>query len=395
MRKATQQQTKNHNKRLILKTIYDRSEISRASIARSTRLTRTTVSTIVAELIADDLVAEIGPVAIDRGKPPILLNIPDSSRHLIGVDLANSEFRAAVLDMRGNILHRHSLPVANRSGETAVQLVYDLIETLLATTSRPLLGIGIGTPGLMDAENGIILQAIDLDWQNLPLRHLLETRFQLPTYVANDSQAAALGEFIFGQRQSDSNLVVVKAGRGIGAGIVLNRQLHYGDHSGAGEIGHITVVENGKPCRCGHFGCLETMSSSRAIVEAAQHIAQTDPNSYLYPFAQTPERITTELIHKALLAGDGAVKQIINEAGHYLSIAIANIIGLLNVKHIVVAGSMARFGNALLEPIQTHLQQRALASLVQKSEISISNLGQDIVVQGAAAILLSQELGLV
>ena len=395
MRKATQQQTKNHNKRLILKTIYDRSEISRASIARSTRLTRTTVSTIVAELIADDLVAEIGPVATDRGKPPILLNVPDSSRHLIGVDLANSEFRGAVLDLRGNVLFRHSLPVANRSNQAALQLVYELVETLLAAATRPLLGIGIGTPGLMDAENGVILQAIDLDWQNLPLRQLLEDRFRLPVYVANDSQAAALGEFIFGQRQSDSNLVVLKAGRGIGAGIVLNRQLYYGDHSGAGEIGHIVVVENGKLCRCGHFGCLETVASSRAIVEAAQCIAQTDATSSLHQYAATPERITTELVHQVLQAGDAAVQQLINEAGHYLSIAIANIIGLLDVGHIVVAGSMARFGNALLEPIQTRLQQRALASLVKKSEVSISHLGQDIVVQGAAAILLSQELGLV
>ncbi|MCA9968056.1 MAG: ROK family protein, partial [Anaerolineales bacterium] len=109
----------------------------------------------------------------------------------------------------------------------------------------------------------------------------------------------------------------------------------------------------------------------------------------------TPERITTELVHQVLQAGDEAVQRLINEAGHYLSIAIANIIGLLDVGHIVVAGSMARFGNALLEPIQTRLQQRALASLVKKSEVSISHLGQDIVVQGAAAILLSQELGLV
>lgn len=395
MRKATQQQTKNHNKRLILKTIYDRAEISRASIARSTRLTRTTVSTIVAELIADELVAEIGPVATDRGKPPILLNVPDSSRQLIGVDLADSEFRGAVLDLRGNILFRHSVPVANRSSEAALQLVYDLVEKLLAGAKRPLLGIGIGTPGLMDAENGVILQAIDLDWQNLPLRQLLEAQFRLPVYVANDSHAAALGEFIFGQRQSDTNLVVLKAGRGIGAGIVLNRQLHYGDHSGAGEIGHITVVENGKPCRCGHFGCLETVASSRAIVEAAQQLAQTSPSSYLHPFAATPERITTEVVHQAVRAGDAEVQQIMNEAGHYLSIAIANIIGLLNVEHIVVAGSLARFGTSLLEPIQFHLRQRALTSLVQKSEVSISQLGQDIVVQGAAAILLSQELGLV
>jgi N-acetylglucosamine repressor len=394
MKKATRQQTKAHNSRLILKTIYDEGEISRADVARLTGLTRTTVSDAVAELIEGGLVAEVGLGPSAGGKPPILLSVVDDSRYLIGIDLAESEFRGAVINLRGGIKHRLSLPIHDSDGEAALALVYDLIDELVAVADSPILGVGIGTPGLMDARRGVVRNAVNLDWHNLPLGDLLEERYELPVYVANDSQVAALAECTFGDSKDASNVVLIKVGRGTGGGIVLNQQLYYGDGFGAGEIGHVAVAEDGEPCRCGHYGCLETVTSSRAIVKRAQTIAENDPHSTLHQFATTPEEINADIVLQAFEAGDEALQQVIAEAGHYLGIAVANLVGALNVQRIVIAGSVARFGQALLEPIVQELRQRSLAALGNETRIEFTSLGPDIVILGAAALLLTHELGL-
>jgi N-acetylglucosamine repressor len=395
MKKATQQQTKTHNTRLILKTIYDQDEISRADIARLTHLTRTTVSDAVAELIEDGLVTEVGFGPSVGGKPPTLLSLVDDSRHLIGIDLADSEFRGGVINLRGKIRHRLSLPINDRDGDAALALVYALTDELVAAAAgSSLLGIGIGTPGLMDVQRGVVRNAVNLDWQNLPLGDLLEERYHLPVYIANDSQVAALAEYTFGERRSVSNLIVVKVGRGTGAGIVLNGQLHYGDGFGAGEIGHVVVVEGGERCRCGRFGCLETVTSTRTIVRRAQAIAKSNPHSILHQFAPRPEEINTSIVLQAFEAGEEALRPAIAEVARYLGMAVANLVGALNIQRIVIAGSVARFGQALLDPVIKEMEQRSLAALAGETRVEISSLGPDIVILGAAALLLTQELGL-
>jgi len=393
--KVTRKHAKSHNKRLILKTIYDQNKISRAAIARLTHLTRPTVSATVTELIEEGLVEEVGQGPSAGGKPPILLSVVANSRYLIGIDLANSRFRGGVLDLRGKILHRESIPVNDCNGDAALEQVYTLIDRLIAAATGPLLGIGIGSPGLMDARGGVVRQAVNLDWQNLPLRELLESRYNLPVYMANDSHVAALGEYTFGSGKAAANLVVVKVGRGTSAGIVLNGRLHYGDGSGAGEIGHVTMVENGEPCLCGHSGCLETVASSRAIVRQAQAIAAANPNSLLYRFAASPEAITTDVALQAFESGDEEIRAVISQVGRYLGIAVANLVGVLNIRQIIIAGSVARFGETLLDPICREMKQRSMALLSAETQVGLSSLGQDIVIQGAAALLLSHELGLV
>ena len=395
MKKATREHTRIHNHRLILRTIYQEKQVSRADLARATHLTKTTVSAIVSELIAENLVEETGRGPSEGGKPPVLLGVVDDARHLIGLDLANSEFRGALFDLRGQILHQVSLPLQNENGRLALDLVYELTDTLLTAVTSPLLGIGIGSPGLMDARNGIVRQAVNLDWEDLPLRDLLQTRYGVPVYLANDSHAAALGEYTFGPDRGVENLIVVKVGRGTSAGIVLNGRLHYGDSSGAGEIGHIRVVENGSLCLCGHTGCLETVASSRAMIEKAQQVFASDPQSTLRQFADTAEAINTDVILQAFLAGDAGIARIVEEVGHYLGVAVANLIGALNIQTIIIAGSLARFGQPLIDVISAEMRRSAMSALSDEANVHVSELGQDVVMLGAASLLLSHELGVV
>ena len=392
--KATHKQTKAHNSQLAFRTIYDHDRISRADIARATGLTRTSVSDLVRDLLDQRLVEEVGRGPSAGGKAPILLRVVDEARHLIGVDLANSEFRGAVVNLRGEIRQTVRLPVKSDSGDEALALVYELIDALLASTDKPLLGIGIGTPGLIDTDHGVVQQAVNLDWQNLPLGSLLQARYKLPIYVANDSQLAALAEHTFGGGQRLTNLVVIKAGRGIGAGIVLNGQLFQGDGSGAGEIGHIAVVEDGLPCRCGNFGCVETVASTRAVVRKAQALAPAHPASLLNRLSAEPGAITIDALREAFEAGDDLARQIVLEAGRYLGIAAAGLVGALNVQHILVVGNMTRFGQPWLEAIRQEMLKRSLAMLARRTHIEMGQLEPNVVILGASALLLTRELGL-
>ena len=394
LQKATRKQIKTHNERLILKTIYDQGETSRADIARITKLTRPTVSTIVAGFIEDGLVQEVGYGPSVGGKPPTIVKLIVDARHLIGIDLSGSEFRGTVINLRGEVRHRVTLQAKGCVGDDALNLVYQLIDSLVQATDVPLLGIGIGSPGIVDPNLGIVEQAVNLNWHHLPLRQLLGDRYQVAIYVANDSHVAAMAEYTFGSSHADQNLVVIKVGRGIGAGLIFNRHLFYGDGFGAGEIGHIRVVDNGELCTCGNRGCLETVSSSRAIIEKAAHIARTDPNSTLRNLNETSD-LTIDAVRHAFEAGDTTLQPVISEAGHYIGVAVAGLVGALNINHILIAGSVARFGAALLTPLTQEMNRRMLPTFANKMRIRPTDLGADIVMLGAAALLLKHEVGVV
>jgi len=394
MKKANSQQTKVHNRLLILRTIYNNAKISRADIARVTGLNRATVSDAVTELMKDGVVAEVGIGSSVAGKPPILLSMVDDARYLIGVDLAESEFRGAVINLRGKIIHRLNLAINGRDGDAALASVYGLLDKLIPLAEGPILGIGIGTPGLINTRQRVVRNAVNLDWHDLPLGDLLDERYKMPVHIANDSQSAALAEFTFGASKNISNLIVINIGRGTGAGIVLNRQLYYGDSFGAGEFGHVAIVENGERCRCGHYGCLETVTSSQAIVRSARAIAKNDLHSKLYRLVASPEEINIDIVSQAFAEGDEAIRTLITEVGRYLGFAAAILVGILNVNRIVIAGRVARFGQALLEPIKQEIKRRSLPGLADETVVEITTLGPDIVILGAAALLLNHELGL-
>jgi len=383
MKKATRQQTKDHNTRLVLKTIYDVGEISRADIARATRLTRPTVSAIVAELMEQMFVVETGQGPSAGGKRPTLLSIAQDNHHLLAADLGSQEFRGAIVNLRGDIHHQIVMPVDGRRADAALQMAYDLLDELTAVSPTPLLGIGIGTPGLVDASAGIVRHAVNLDWHDLPLAGLLAARYGAPLHLANDSHMAALAEYTFGAARDSQNLIVVKIGRGIGAGIVLHGQPFYGDGMGAGEIGHVVMdEENGRLCTCGNVGCLETIAGAAAMLGQTQT-------------ATTRTGLTWEELVAAYAAGDTAVSPIIQHAAQVLGRAIAGLIGSLNVRHIVLAGPVVALGQPYLQAVTAAARQHVMPTLAADTQISFAALGSDIVILGCSAMILNEELGII
>lgn len=379
--KATHQRTRTFNQRLVLRAIYDHSAISRAGVARLTGLTRTTVSELVGDLLRVGLVEEIGRGPSTGGKAPILLSVRAQGRHLIGLDLGQSAFSGAVVDLRGNILHSLRLPLDGRDGTEAVQLVFNLIDALQAANGdSPTLGIGIGAPGVIDSRTGIVRWAVNLEWTSLSLGPLVEQRYGVPVVVVNDSQAAAVAELTFGPAPRPANLVVIRVGRGIGAGIILDGRLFQGDGSGAGEIGHTSFDGGGKSCHCGRVGCLETEASMRAMVEDAGRLVPTitDDDSLL----------------AAIDAGDERVLEVVSNAGAALGRAVAALIGVLNVNHVMLIGPAVQLGEHWLAAVQKSAAQGTLQLLVDQTQIVLGTAQNEDVMLGASALLMTHELGL-
>jgi predicted NBD/HSP70 family sugar kinase len=441
--KATHQQTRAHNAALVLRALYDHSPISRAQVARMSGLTRTTVGEVVGGLIDEGLAREVGRGPSTGGKAPILLELIDGARHVIGLDLGEFVFRAALVDLRGQVQRTIERPVVGLDGERSLQVVHELIDELSGHSLATLLGIGVGTPGIVDAATGTIRWAVNLDWQDLPLGEILRTRHGVPVEVANDSRAAALAiELFSGSRHA--NLVAIKVGAGIGAGVILGGELFHGDGFGAGEIGHVVVDDDGAECRCGRFGCLETVASSRAIlrrateaahadpesplgrrlalieVEAAAAVARADGSSATTPRdtregggnrttngadttpnpgdgttnGAAPAGLGLEDVRAAIEAGDEGARRIVVTAGRFLGQAVAGLIGALDVEHIVLHGSVAQFGEPWLEAVRDEARRRSLGLLWRDVEVTLAAPIGDLVVMGASALLLTAELGL-
>jgi predicted NBD/HSP70 family sugar kinase len=398
--KATHRQTREHNHRLVLRVVYEFGPISRAEVARSTGLTRTTVSDVVTDLLDDGMVEEVGRGPSSGGKAPILLSIVGDSRQVIGLDLGEAVFAGGLVNLHGEVRRMVELPVDGRNGDDALALVYRLVDDLFAEATVSPLGIGVGTPGLVDARTGTILWAVNLDWQNLALGGLLTERYGLPTNVANDSQAAALAEYTFGaDGPRQTNLVTVKIGRGIGAGLVLNGSLFQGDGFGAGEIGHVAVVDDGAACRCGGFGCLETVASTGAIVARAAALTAelgrgAAPDLDAAPLSPAADERGFEAVLDAYRTGDPAARTAALEAARYVGRAIAGLIGTLNIGRIVLDGPVTGFGDEWLAAVRDEARRRTFGLLGRDTDIVVGRLASNVVVLGASALLITRELGL-
>ena len=362
--KVLPEHVRGHNRALVLQTLFTAGQHSRADIARSTGLTRVTVSELVSELMAEGLLVETGQREGARpGKPAILLDIDRSSFQIVGVDLSDiAVFRGAVLDLDGNIVRRAELPVAGITGQAALDTVVALTERLLALVSAPLLGIGVGSPGIVDLA-GTVVTAPNLEWTDLPLQASLSERFTVPVVVANDANAAALAEHSFGDARGD--LMLVRIGRGVGAGLLLGGVPLHGSRFAAGEIGHVVVgTDGGAPCSCGKQGCLET-------------------------WIAVP-RLEAKLADASTVAGRNDV---ICEAAARLGSALAPIVGALDLAEVVLSGQEQLLGGLFVDVTLETIRSRTMAQFHGHLTVRLTTLGEDIVLRGAAVMVISARLG--
>ena len=350
------------NLSLVLQTLYSVGAMSRADLARRLGLTKVTVSDLVAELIESSHAVELGPSEIVRpGKRPILVDVNRTGLQIIGVDLAEHEtLRAAVLDLDGTILARVDRPLPVEE-DAALPVVVELVREAVSLATAPVLGIGVGTPGIV-GPGGVVETAPNLGWTDVPLRDVLAEATDLPVFVGNDADAAAHAEHTLGEGGDD--LLLVKIGRGVGCGVIVGGQQVRGAHYAAGEIGHVTVDDDGgERCRCGKDGCLETWLSAPRLARLVSH---ADPDE---------------------------ADRVLREAGERLGIAIAPIVGALDLSEVVITGPEQLVGDALVEAVEATLKARLLRRASWSLHVRVAKESEDIVLRGATVLVLGDQLG--
>ncbi len=360
--KVLPEQARAHNRSLVLQTLYRSGPLSRADLARETALTRVTVGDLVAELIGEELAIELGTrVDASRpGKPATLLDLNRDGHRIVGIDLGDTEvFRGALIDLDGTILERREIDARGLVGGDAAAAALALARELTAIADRPVLGVGIGSPGIVDLA-GCVLTAPNRGWTDLPLQARLQAELGLPVIVANDANAAALAEYGFGGASADLMLVMV--GYGVGAGLLLDGTPLFGSRFAAGEIGHVVVgTDGGEACACGKQGCLETWL---AVPRLQARIAAGEPR-----------------------------EAVLRQAGERLGIALAPIVGALNLSEVVLSGPVELLDGTLAEATVDTLRQRTMEQFHGDLTVRLTSLGGDIVMRGAAVMVLSARLG--
>jgi glucokinase-like ROK family protein len=376
----------------VLRLLWNDHQISRAEIARSAELSRSTVSEIVSTLLRTGLVTEVGAGPSRGGRRPIVLEFQDDSCCILGVEMGGAHVAVALTDLRGRVLAWDERPHPVRNDPPGTRaLIAELCDACLSRwhrSARRLVGIGVAVPSPVDTQDPDALSEVVLPaWEGRAGLDELSERYRTPVFTDNDANLGALAERWWGEGRGFDDFAYIKLATGVGSGHFIGGQIYRGATGVAGEIGHISVDPHGAPCMCGLRGCLATLVGSPAIVEQAQKRLPEHPDSTL-----AGTELTITKIEDAALAGDPLALELAREAAEHLGIAVAGMLNLLNPGMVILAGELTRLGELLLEPLREMVRSRTLVSSVAASEIRMSQLGPRSVAIGAATQVLEAAL---
>ncbi len=394
-RTANLQLMKEINQSIVLNITRNYGPISRADIAKKTKLSSTTVSTLVDDLTKQEYLEEIGEGESSGGRRPILLKFNPASHFVIGVELEGKNISVAVTDLKINIISKLTEEIKNSDESLVIDEIINLVQQVIEKSRlkfEKIVGMGVGATGLIDTKMGIIRQAVNLNWKDVPLKNLIEKKFdEIPIYIDNIANVAALGEKWAGAGREAKNLIYIRIGTGIGAGIILNGTIYEGSNGNAGEIGHMTIEPNGPRCRCGNRGCLEALASGAAITKRAITEMLGGRDTLIKELTSgSIEEITAKIVAEAAKMGDKLSLEIWEEVGEYLGIAIANLINMYNPQIIIIGGGVAQAEKLLFEPIKRTVKKRALPGPGKLVKIVPSQLGENVSIIGAASLALEK-----
>jgi glucokinase len=312
-----------------------------------------------------------------------------SNRYFIGVDLGGTKIATGIANENGDLIKTVKVPTQAEDGwEVVTKRIGDTILDVLEKSeikASEVKAIGICAPGALDIPNGIVLSSPNLKWHNVPLKKIIEDRFNIPTYFDNDANIAGLGENRFGAGKGSKHMLYMTVSTGIGGGIVIDGQIYHGATFGAGEIGHITIDVNGPLCGCGNRGCIEAIASGPAIARNAKEKLAQNPDSLLNDY---PE-ITAKEVADAANKGDQLANDVIETAGKYIGATLSGLINTLNPEIVVIGGGVSNMGDLILDPIRKEVETRSLKSFVENLKIVRAELGGEVGVMGAIALAQS------
>ncbi len=375
------------NRSTILDLVRDNGPISRAQISRDAGVSLSTTMRIIDELTEEGLVAPAGVGKSTGGRPGSLVDFNHNGFAVIGIDLGGTKIYGSIHNLGGEIYSEARLPSFNNENHSSdvVEQLCRLIDHLMATPrpqGQKIMGIGIGTPGF-ENQDGDISVAPSLKWNNFPLRKVLTEHYQIPVFIENDVNLAALGEFGFGAGRGCQNMVCVALGTGIGAGIIIGGALYKGHGFAAGEVGYIIPGPDFLKKEYSGFGALEQVASGTGIAQRARQMAE----ELNLPLSK--EDISAKYVFSAARDGEHWACKIVDETIDYLTICLANISALINPQLIVLTGGLMGSADLLLDPIQRRLE--GLMPAVPR--LAVSSLGPRATVMGATLFVLTAATG--
>ncbi|MGM7721131.1 ROK family glucokinase [Metabacillus sp. Hm71] len=309
-----------------------------------------------------------------------------NEKWLVGIDLGGTTIKMAFINYYGEIVEKWEIPT-DKTGKEITTDIAKAIDAKLEELGYPkskLSGIGMGAPGPVNLESGLIYETVNLGWKDYPLRDHLEMETGLPAVIDNDANIAAIGEMWKGAGDGAKDLICVTLGTGVGGGLIANGEVIHGVNGAGGEIGHITVVpEGGAPCNCGKNGCIETIASATGIVRVAKEkLASTDKESVLHKLNQS--ELTSKDVFDALGQGDEVAEEIIDYVTYHLGLMLANISNGLNPEKIVIGGGVSKAGDQLINKVEHYFKRFAFPRVGDAATIAIATLGNDAGVIGGA-----------
>ena len=373
------------NRLRVIRALRDEGLISRADIARRTGLSRSTVSSLIADLQADGLVVERpepgSAYGAQGGRPPILLSFDASAGAAVGVDFGHSHLRVAVSDLASTILAERTRPLdTDHDAQEGLDMAAELVVETLADAGvarEAVIGAGVGLPGPIDQVDGTVgSSAILPGWIGMGAAAEMHRRLDFPVLVDNDANLGALAEAAFGAGRDAGDLVYLKVSSGIGAGLILNGRLYRGSAGLAGELGHVLVDPDGIACRCGNRGCLETVAATGALVDLLRRAHG--------------ESLTVPGMLEAARSGDAGCRRVIHDAGRALGQVVAMLLNVLNPELVVVGGDLAAAGDLLLDAMRESVARAALPETSRGAQLVAGVLGERAQVLGALALVVSE-----
>lgn len=387
------------NKKLLLKLIKQKGQISRSELTRLTGLTPPSIARIVGDLAnKDQLVEYVGVGASSGGRPPVIVKFKNESNYIIGVDLGATYIRGCLVDLNANFISEIQIPTEIKNGfNSIIEKVIQVIHKLQSRKedNAKIWGIGIGVAGLVNSETRIIESSPDFGWSDINLCEELKSKLDLPFFYDNSTRLMALGELKLGANQNLKNFAVINIGYGIASGLVVGGKLLRGQKGFAGEFGHISVdTDSDIKCKCGMFGCLEALASGHRISALGkQEIANNNSEILKELCNGNPDLVTAEIVAKAAKMGDIASIKIYNEVSKYICKGIGTIANLLNPEVIYLGGGISLNGDFFFELIE---REKSKYLLPQNSNVQIipTTFGEQATSIGAVSLVLKEIMNL-
>ncbi len=310
----------------------------------------------------------------------------DEKKYVVGVDLGGTKIYTALVDLDGNIVKEVTVKTEAQKGDAVVldKIIKTIDDVLRGTDIDEIKAIGVGSPGPLDVENGLIVYTPNLPFKNFNIVKPIKEKYKIDTYLDNDANVATLSEYMFGAGKGSKNMVYVTVSTGIGGGAILNGSLFRGSTSNALEIGHITVMKGGPRCGCGNTGCAEALASGTAIMKRAKEAIESKVETSLKNY----EEVTAKEVFLEAEKGDKVSKDILNDALSYLGITISNIANSFDPDKIIIGGGVSEAGRIVFDKIDYEMERRCLKTIYNNCKIEKAVLGSKAGVLGAAALAI-------